>query len=106
MVGGKWHEGRGYGWLKAWGVLRVGPRIVAALEFRSMGNAAERLIESFEALPDLDKREVLCVLLRHAIASPYPSPADEDLLHAADQVFQDLDRRKKAGIEVGVRLAA
>jgi hypothetical protein len=59
-----------------------------------MGNAAERLIESFEALPEVDKREVLSVLLRRAIELPYPSPSDEELLHAADQVFQDLDRRE------------
>jgi len=59
-----------------------------------MGTAAERLIESFDALADVDKREVLSVLLRHAVALPYPAPSDEELVHAADQVFQDLDRRE------------
>jgi len=79
--------------LRLW-VYCVGPRIAPALELRPMDNAAERLIESFKALPDLEKREVLSVLLRHAIALPYPTLADEELLHAADQVFQDLDRRE------------
>lgn len=62
-----------------------------------MTNAARQLIDSFEALPEQEKREVLAQLLRRLIDSPYPSPSDEELTHAADQVFQDYDRREARG---------
>ena len=57
-----------------------------------MGNAARHLLESFEALPETDQREVLAQLLRRAAGLPYAFPSDEELLLTADQIFQDLDR--------------
>jgi hypothetical protein len=59
-----------------------------------MTDAARRLIESFQALPDLDKREVLAALLREATQVPYQALSDDDLTSAADEVFLDLDRRE------------
>ena len=58
-----------------------------------MTDAARHLIEAFQALPDLDKREVLAALLREAQV-PYQAPSDDDLTSAADEVFLDLDRRE------------
>lgn len=57
-----------------------------------MGNAARHLIESFEALSETDKREVLGELFRRAAEVPHPFPTDDELIGAADQVFQNLDR--------------
>ena len=62
-----------------------------------MGDAARHLLKSFEALSDTEQREVLAQLLRRAAEMPYPFPTDEDLLQAADQVFQELDRRETEG---------
>jgi len=62
-----------------------------------MGNAARHLLESFEALPETDQREVLAQLLRRAAELPYPFPSDEELLQAADHVLQDLDRLEAKG---------
>ena len=62
-----------------------------------MGNAARHLLESFEALSETDQREVLVALLRRAAEMPYPFPTDQEFLLAADQVFQELDRREAAG---------
>lgn len=56
--------------------------------------AARHLLEAFQTLPDLDKREVLATLLREATQVPYPAPSDDDLTAAADEVFLDLDRRE------------
>jgi hypothetical protein len=56
--------------------------------------AARRLLETFQTLPDLDKREVLAALLREATQLPYVAPSDDDLTAAADEVFLDLDRRE------------
>ena len=57
-----------------------------------MTNAVRQLIDSFEALPEEEKHEVLAQLLRRLIGSPYSSPSDQDLTHAADLVFQEYDR--------------
>ncbi|MBL8526983.1 MAG: hypothetical protein JNL68_04815 [Burkholderiales bacterium] len=62
-----------------------------------MGDAARHLLESFDALSETDRREVLEELLRRAAELPYAFPSSEELVRAADQVFQDLDRREARG---------
>ncbi len=62
-----------------------------------MGDAARHLLESFEALSETEQREVLVALLSRAAEMPHPFPTDDELLAAADQVFQELDRREAAG---------
>ncbi len=59
-----------------------------------MTDAARQLIETFQTLPELDKREILAVLLRETIQVPYETLSDDDLTAAADAVFLDLDRRE------------
>ena len=62
-----------------------------------MGDAARNLLQSFEALSETERREVLEELLRRAAELPYSFPSDEELVRAAYQVFQDLDRREAKG---------
>lgn len=62
-----------------------------------MGDAAQHLLKSFEALSETDRREVLEQLLLRASELPYSFPSDEEFLHAADQVFQEFDRREAKG---------
>ena len=62
-----------------------------------MGDAARHLLESFDALSETDRREVLEELIRRAGELPYSFPSDDELVRAADQVFQDLDRREAIG---------
>ena len=62
-----------------------------------MGDAARHLLQSFDALSESDRREVLEELLRRAVDLPYAFPSDDELVRAADQVFQDLDRREARG---------
>ena len=62
-----------------------------------MTNAAKQLIDSFEALSEDEKHEVLAQLLRRLMSTPYSSPSDEDLVQAADLVFQEYDRRENQG---------
>ena len=57
-----------------------------------MNHPAEKIIETFDALTDTEKREVLAVLLRKSIASD--PMTDGELLATADQVFLDFDRRE------------
>ena len=46
---------------------------------------------------EADRREVLEQLLRRAAELPYSFPSDEELLQAADHVFQELDRGEAKG---------
>jgi hypothetical protein len=62
-----------------------------------MRDAARHLIQSFDALSEPDRREVLEELLRRAAELPYSFPSDDELTRAADQVFQELDRREAKG---------
>jgi DNA-directed RNA polymerase subunit H (RpoH/RPB5) len=62
-----------------------------------MGDAAQHLLQSFEALSETERREVLEELLRRAAELPYSFPTDDELVRAADQVFQDIDRREAKG---------
>lgn len=62
-----------------------------------MTNAARKLIDSFEALPEQEKHEVLSQLLRRLMDKPYASASDEDLVGAADLIFQEYDRREAQG---------
>ena len=62
-----------------------------------MTGSTQKLIDSFEALPEAEKHEVLTHLLRRLINASYPSPSNDDLTHAADQVFQEYDRREAQG---------
>jgi hypothetical protein len=59
-----------------------------------MTNAVRQLIDSFEALPEQEKHEVLGQLLRRLMEKPYPAPSDEELTGAADLIFQEFDRRE------------
>ena len=58
-----------------------------------MTNAAKQLLDSFEALHEQEKHEVLSQLLRRLMDKPYSSLSDEELTGAADLLFQDYDRR-------------
>ncbi len=59
-----------------------------------MTHAAERAIESIEALPPTERHEVLAELLRRAAHSDHDLPADNDLVGLADHVFLELDKRE------------
>ena len=63
----------------------------------AMGDAARHLLQSFEALSETERREVLEELLRRATELPYSFPSDDELVRAADQVFQGLDRLEAKG---------
>lgn len=62
-----------------------------------MGDAARHLLKTFEALSETEQAEVLAQLLRRAAELPHLFPSDEELLSAADQVFQELDHREARG---------
>ena len=52
--------------------------------------AAQRILETFETLPETDKQTVAVEILRRTLDDS--APEDQDLVLAADQVFLQLDR--------------
>jgi hypothetical protein len=57
-----------------------------------MTKAAQQFLQSFKALPKPDQHEVLVKLLRLPIEAEYISPSGDELRHAANQVFLDMDK--------------
>lgn len=60
-----------------------------------MTNAARQLIETFDALPDDEKRVVTVEILRRTTVEGHPPFDETELVLAADQIFLDLDRREE-----------
>ena len=61
-----------------------------------MTPVVEKLVAEVEALPEPQRQEVIAVLLQRARTEPHDLPADDDLVAAADALFQDLDRREQS----------
>jgi hypothetical protein len=61
-----------------------------------MTQAAKKLLEELDALPEEDWAEVLAELLRRAALAPHALPDPDDLVSAADQIFLELDRREQS----------
>lgn len=59
-----------------------------------MTQAAKKLLEEFEALPEADRSAIVAELARRVALAPHDLPTDEDLLASADPLFSDLDRRE------------
>ena len=58
-----------------------------------MTAASKQIIETFESLPDPEKREVLAKLLRIGAKLEYPEIGDDELIAAADSLFRSYDER-------------
>jgi len=57
-----------------------------------MGTPAESLIDTFDGLPDPEKREVAAAILRRTAAMTFPSLSDDELVLIAEEGFLGLDR--------------
>jgi len=61
-----------------------------------MTQAAKKLLEQFDALPDADRSELVAELVRRVAMAAHDLPSDDDLVNAADQLFAELDRREQS----------
>jgi hypothetical protein len=59
-----------------------------------MTAAGKQLVETFEGLPDLEKREVLADILRISRGLEYPTVSDDELMSVADDLFAEYDREE------------
>lgn len=59
-----------------------------------MTEAARKLLDTFDALQEADRQEVLREILRQTATAPHEAPSNTELIAAANEVFLALDRRK------------
>jgi hypothetical protein len=62
-----------------------------------MTAVGKELVETFEALPDLEKREVLADILRISRGLEYPTMSEDELVSVADAMFSAYDREESEG---------
>jgi hypothetical protein len=62
-----------------------------------MSRDAQAVLAAFDQLPPVEREEVVSELLRRVAQSDHKSLSDNELVAAADEVFQDLDRRENSG---------
>ena len=60
-----------------------------------MTRSVEELLNSFEKLPEAQKRELASEIIKRSLAFDLPQLSDDSLLFAADQVFLQLDKLDK-----------
>ena len=61
-----------------------------------MTQAAKKLLDEFEALPDKDRSELVAELLRRTAFAPHDLPQNDDLVASADRLFVELDRHEQS----------
>jgi len=57
-----------------------------------MKKLVEELLNSFEKLPEAEKRELASEIIKRSLAFDLPQLSDDALIFAADQVFLQLDK--------------
>jgi len=57
-----------------------------------MKKLVEELLNSFEKLPDAEKRELASEIIKRSLAFDLAQLSDDALILAADQVFLQLDK--------------
>ncbi len=62
-----------------------------------MSRDAQAVLAAFDQLPPVEREEVVSELLRRVAQSDHKSVSDDELIAAADDVFQELDRRENSG---------
>ncbi len=56
-----------------------------------MNTTSQQLLDSFEQLPEIEKKQVAAEILRRTVSRDIPFLSDEELVLSAEAVFLDLD---------------
>lgn len=59
-----------------------------------MTAAAEKVLKSFDELPDDEKRKVYVEILRRGQDWDYPDLTDDELCRLADELFVEMDKQE------------
>ena len=61
-----------------------------------MTQAAKKLLDEIDTLPDRDRSELVAELVRRLALGPFDLPHHDDLVAAADRLFVERDRREQS----------
>jgi len=59
-----------------------------------MTTQVRTILESFDMLPEVEKRELATEILRRSVMLDVPPLTDQELVVAAEETFLELDRRE------------
>lgn len=59
-----------------------------------MSSSVENILDSFDHLPDSEKRQVASEILRRTLHLDLPPLTDEELVMSAESLFLELDQRE------------
>lgn len=59
-----------------------------------MTPSVQQLLNSFDLLPEAEKRELALEILRRTVNFDLPPFSDEELVLSAEELFLELDRRE------------
>ena len=59
-----------------------------------MTRSVEELLNSFEKLPEAEKRELASEIIKRSLTLDLPEISDDSMLAAADQIFLQLDNEE------------
>ena len=54
----------------------------------------KEILNTFDLLPDNDKRDLASEILRRTVHFDFPPLTDEELIQSAEKLFLDLDRKE------------
>ena len=54
----------------------------------------KEILNTFDLLPDNDKKDLASEILRRTVHFDFPPLTDEELIQSAEKLFLDLDRRE------------
>ena len=57
-----------------------------------MGTPAQNIIDTFDGLPDSEKREVAAAILWRTAEMEFSFLSDDELVYSAEETFLELDR--------------
>ena len=59
-----------------------------------MTTDVKEILNTFDLLPDNDKKDLASEILRRTVHFDFPLLTDEELIQSAEKLFLDLDRRE------------
>jgi hypothetical protein len=72
----------------------AGYEIISSQGDSIMSSSVEQILNSFDRLPDSEKRQVMSEILRRTMQMDFPSLTDDELVLNAEALFLELDQRE------------
>ncbi len=60
-----------------------------------MSTSAQNLLDSFDLLPEEEKREVAYEIIRRVLSLDLPPLSNDELVSGVEEIFIEMDRRER-----------